>query len=99
MIGFGCGDQLRVDVDTDHVMPEHSEATANSSRSTAGIQNPSNPPSHRVDEPRLTVEIMTLRRHRPETFDVPRRMIWILLDRLKPSVAAHAETVPIRRPR
>ena len=80
MIAFGCRDQLRVDVDTDHPMAERSEPAADPSRSTAGVENPRSTRNHGVDEPGLTIEILTLGRHRPEPFDVPRRMTGVLLD-------------------
>lgn len=72
MIAFGCRDQLGVDVDTDHVMAERGKPAADPSRSTAGVENPSSTRNHRVDEPGLTIEVLTLRGHRPEPFDVPR---------------------------
>ncbi len=99
VIRFGCRDQVRVDVDADHVMSERGEPTADPSRSAAGVENPSSAPNHCVDEPRFTIEILTLCGHRPESFDIPPRMTGVLLDHPQPAVVAHAMTVPRRRPR
>ena len=93
MIALGCGDQLGVDIDADDVMTEGGEPPADPSRATAGVENPSPTRHHCVDEPGLTIEIVTLGGHRPEPFDVPRRMTGVLLDHSQPAVVTHTVTV------
>jgi hypothetical protein len=96
MIALGRRDQRRVDVDTDDVMAECREPAADASRPTASVEDPSATCDHGVDESGLTIEIVTIGGHRPEPFNVPRRMVGVRVDHPQPAVVAHTVTVAMR---
>src|SRR5690606_29442968 len=50
----------------------------------AGVEDPGAPRHHRVDQPRLAVQVLTRGRHRPEPLHVPVRVLRVLLDTTRP---------------
>src|SRR5690606_31958022 len=50
----------------------------------AGVEDPRAPRHHRVDQPRLAVQVLTRGRHRPEPLHVPVRVLRVLLDTTRP---------------
>ena len=63
-------------------MTEHGEAAADTARTAARVEDRCAARRHRVDEACFTVEIVPGGGHCTEPFDVPVRMVRVLLDRL-----------------
>ena len=87
MIVLGGGDQHRVEIDAHHLVAELRQPTADAARATTGVEDPCPPGDHGVDESGLAVQIDTVGGHRAEAFDVPARVVRVLLDLLDPAVA------------
>ena len=85
MIGSQCGDEVGIDVDTDHMVPECCESATDPARAAAGVQDSRCTLDHRIDQTGLAVKIAPLGGHHSESFDVPRRMIGILFDHPQPA--------------
>ena len=93
-LNLGLGDQRRIEIDADHLMPERRETSANSAGATSSVEDSRAARNHRIHKPSLAVEVLALGRHLLEPVDVPSGMPRVLLDHLQPNVCAHGATVP-----
>ena len=74
--------------------PSVGEPAADTAGAAPGVEDPSTAARHGVDEAGLAAEIVAFRGHRPEPFDVPRRMTGVLLHETQPAVVVHAVAIP-----
>jgi hypothetical protein len=66
MVFFGGLDEDRVDVDADDVVSDLGEVPAHASRTTPGVEDAGPARRHRVDEPSLADQVVTLAREIPQ---------------------------------
>jgi amidase len=84
MIQLGGGDQLRVGVDSDDIVPQARKDRSHAPWTAPGVEDAATARHHCVDESRLPGKIVTGCRHRPESLDVSSRMRRIGLGDLGP---------------
>ena len=65
---------IGVDVHADDVVPQPRQFSTNPARAGARVQDGGAARNHRINQPRLTIQVRPLRTHGFKSFDVPLRM-------------------------
>ena len=84
MIVLGSVDEDRVHIDADDLMTDVVEVAAHPARTAAGVENTTTAGQHRIDQPRLSDDVLAAGRHRAKPLDITGGVRRIGLDDLLP---------------
>ena len=84
MIVLGSVDEDRVHINADDLMTGVVEVAAHPARAAAGVENTTTAAQHRIDQPRLSHDVLAAGCHRAKPLDITCGVRWIGLDDLLP---------------